>query len=252
MCLITFQWQPEAEQRLILTANRDEFFKRPTRPLQPWKNQPGVFAGQDLSQGGSWLGVHQNGRFAALTNHRDLTIKAPEPANSRGHLVVDFLTSQQAPLEYLKQLEAKAYNFDGYNLIVADTQHLAYYSNRSGKPPRLLKPGLYGLSNAFLDTPWPKLNSAKHTLATWLQTPKHQQPCLAGLLSSTKIAKDDELPETGIGLVMERMLSCEKIITPHYGTRCSTGLIMGTTEIKIEEVTWQEDGQEASRNKFIL
>ena len=252
MCLISFQWQPQAEARLILTANRDEFFKRPARPLQQWENHPGVFAGQDLSQGGSWLGIHHNGRFAALTNHRDLTIQGPENPSSRGHLVVDFLTSQQTPLDYLKMLEDKAQDYDGYNLIVADTHHLAYYSNRSGQAPQLLAPGLYGLSNALLNTPWPKLNTAKHTLATWLDTPTDQQPSLAGLLNATDIANDDELPNTGIGLVMERMLSCEKIITPHYGTRCSTGLIMSTEMIHMEEITWQADGSEASRCQLNL
>lgn len=256
MCLISFQWQPNAERKLILTANRDEFFQRPTQQLHQWKSQPGVVAGKDLSQSGTWLGIHKNGRFAALTNHRDLKKESKKkvPANpiSRGNLVIDFLTSNLAPLDYLALLEKTAQQYDGYNLIVASGDTLAYFSNRSEQPPVALQAGLYGLSNGLLQTPWPKLTSAKQKLANWIETDEQDKPQLAGLLSSTEIACDNVLPNTGIGLEMERVLSSEKIITPAYGTRCSTGLIIDQQEIMIEEVSWKADGSESGHQQYVI
>lgn len=246
MCLISFQWQPEAENKLILSANRDEFLHRPAQALHPWQDIDGVYAGKDLSLGGTWLGVHKNGRFAALTNHRDIRIQGPELPISRGNLVLDFLTSDIAPLEYLEILEDKAELYAGYNLLVADQQQLGYFSNRSRQAPRLLEPGLYGLSNALLDSPWPKVKQAKQQLNNWLTIKDNQQP-LAGLLSSTEIANDALLPDTGIAVEMERVLSCQKIITPNYGTRCSTGLVINKNHIQFEEVSWQVNGEQASR-----
>ena len=251
MCLITFQWQPEAENKLILSANRDEFLQRPAQPLHPWQDIAGIYAGKDLSLGGSWLGVQKSGRFAALTNHRDIRIKGPELPISRGNLVLDFLTSDIDPLEYLKILEDKAELYAGYNLLVADQQQLGYFSNRSQQAPRLLEPGLYGLSNALLDSPWPKVKQAKQQLNDWLTIKGNPQP-LAELLSSTEIANDALLPDTGIALEMERVLSCQKIITPNYGTRCSTGLVINNSHIQFEEISWQADGEEASQENFLI
>jgi uncharacterized protein with NRDE domain len=250
MCLITFQWQPEAETKLILSANRDEFLHRPALPLHAWQDIEGVYAGKDLSLGGTWLGVHKNGRFAALTNHRNMSIKGPEKPVSRGNLVLDFLTSEISPLEYLQVLETKAELYQGYNLLVGDQQQLAYFSNRSQQAPRILTPGIYGLSNALLNSPWPKVEKAKQQLTHWLED--NNEHVLTELLSSTTIADDELLPNTGIGLEMERVLSSQKIITPNYGTRCSTGLILTNEEIKIEEISWHADGQEASRHSHII
>lgn len=251
MCLITFQWQPDHDQRLILSANRDEFLHRPTQSLHAWLGTEGVYAGKDLSQGGSWLGIHKNGRFAALTNHRDMGNSGPENPISRGKLVVDFLTSDMPALDYLQGLEKEAALYAGYNLLVADAHQLAYYSNASGQPAKILAPGLYGLSNGLLDSPWPKLKSAKLKLASWLGesakgTANVKSTGLCQLLSSTEVAEDTTLPDTGIGLAMERILSSEKIITPNYGTRCSTGLIMGKSSLVIEEISWLKDGKEGS------
>lgn len=249
MCLITFQWQPEAQNKLILSANRDEFLNRPALALHPWSDIEGVYAGKDLSLGGTWLGVHKNGRFAALTNHRDMRIEGPKLPISRGNLVLDFLISDIDPLEYLKTLEAKAELYAGYNLLVADQQQLGYFSNRSQQAPHLLEPGLYALSNALLDSPWPKVEQAKQQLNSWLSVVDNQQP-LTELLSSTTVANDSLLPDTGIGIEMERVLSCQKIITPNYGTRCSTGLVINKTHIQFEEVSWQANGEQASRQSY--
>lgn len=259
MCLITFQWQPDHDQRLTLSANRDEFFHRPTQPLHAWSDAEGVYAGKDLSQGGSWLGVHKSGRFAALTNHRDMRASGPDNPISRGKLVLDFLTSDMSALEYLHTLEKNAALYAGYNLLVADQQQLGYYSNASTVPPQILAPGVYGLSNALLDTPWPKVESAKRTFNGWLkhhanekllneQSDPHNSLC--HLLSSTDIAADALLPDTGIGLEMERILSAEKIITPSYGTRCSTGLTISQNSLCIEEITWLASGQEGSFQQY--
>lgn len=252
MCLITFQWQPDADERLILSANRDEFLHRPARPLQEWQEANGVYAGKDLSQGGTWLGIHKNGRFAALTNHRDMRSPAPDNPISRGNLVLDFLTSDVPALEYLQSLEESSDLYAGYNLLVADHQQLAYFSNKSGQPAHALAAGIYGLSNGLLDTPWPKVESAKQTLTDWLAVQSSDKPSLARLLSSTEIADDALLPDTGINLDMERTLSCQKIILPTYGTRCSTGLTISAKEIDIEEVSWLKNGEEDSFQRHFV
>jgi uncharacterized protein with NRDE domain len=140
----------------------------------------------------------------------------------------------------------------GYNLLVADQQHLGYYSNISKEPARILTPGLYGLSNGLLDTPWPKVESAKQSLTSWLNQHPNDQASLCHLLSSTQIADDSFLPDTGISLEMERILSCEKIITPHYGTRCSTGLIWGQNALCIEEISWLNTGEESSYQRHFI
>ena len=251
MCLISFQWQPDTDQPLILTANRDEFLHRPASALHHWPEHEGIYAGQDLSQGGTWLGVQKNGRFAALTNHRDMRITGPENPITRGDLVLKFLTSAQSPLDYLKALENTSELYAGYNLLVGDHQQLAYFSNRSGAPAKALVPGLYGLSNGLLDSPWPKVDKAKQQLGQWLAERNHQLP-LAGLLASTTLAEDAALPDTGIQIEMERALSCQKIVLPNYGTRCSTGLIMTKTGFDIEEISWQADGSEQSRVNFSI
>jgi uncharacterized protein with NRDE domain len=257
MCLISFQWQPNSQQPLVLSANRDEFLNRPAQQLEPWADRQGIYAGKDLSQGGTWLGVHESGRFAALTNHRDMRNKGPENPISRGKLVIDFLTSTLDPLSYLQALESEAQSYAGYNLLVGNLTQLGYYSNRSQQAARLLPPGLYGLSNALLDSPWPKLNKAKSHLASWLELRdseaiNNDSAHLARLLSSTAIAPDEALPDTGIGLAMERVLSSEKILTPNYGTRCSTGLIINQNSLYIEEVTWQPNGEELSTRKHAI
>lgn len=249
---MTFQWQPEAKQRLILSANRDEFLHRPAAELHPWQEQDGVYAGKDLSQGGTWLGIHKNGRFAALTNHRDMRSDKLKNPISRGKLVLDFLTSNISPLSYLQSLEPNSNLYEGYNLLVSDHQQLGYYSNKSGQPAQLLAPGSYGLSNALLDTPWPKVDLAKQQLSKWASSEQHDSESLSRLLTSLEMAEASALPDTGIGLEMERILSSQKIITPNYGTRCSTGLIIGRNQIDIAEVSWDKDGNESSFKQYCI
>lgn len=229
MCTLLFAWRVDAAAPLIVAANRDEFYARPTAPAQRWADAPRVFAGRDLLAGGTWLGVAvgaalgvaPGGRFAALTNVREPSVPAPADARSRGQLVADFLRGEQGPAEYLAGLDAAAY--PGFNLVVADPRALWYLSNRSG-PPRALDPGVYGISNAGLDTPWPKVVRGRERLAALVAAGAATTGALLDLLADRAPANDAELPDTGVGLALERMLSPLCIVGPEYGTRSSTAL----------------------------
>ncbi|ACR28525.1 NRDE family protein [Burkholderia glumae] len=235
MCLIVFDWQPEAESgpMLTLTANRDEFLRRTSAPLAWWEDLPGVLAGRDLEGGGTWLGVSRDGRFAALTNYRaPFDIRAGAP--TRGRLVSDFLGARNlAPLAYLQQIAGTAALYNGFNLLVGDCRRreLAWFCNRPAEPdtaleaPLLVGAGLHGLSNARLDTPWPKLVHKRSELGTLL-TYEAAPPldALIEIMRDPRRADDDALPRTGIPLERERALSAAFIETPEYGTRGTTAL----------------------------
>lgn len=220
MCLIVFGISEDPARGLLLAANRDEFYDRPTLAAAAWEDAPAIFAGRDLVGGGTWLGVSQSGRFAAVTNYRDP--KAPKGSRSRGELVSGFLSSEVPLGDYLDGIAGAASEFSGFNLIVGESRtagiEAAYFSNREGVV-RHLKPGVYGLSNHLLDTPWPKVRRAKDL---FLAAAAEDDGALFDLLSDRTLASDDELPDTGIGLERERLLSPIFIETPIYGTRCST------------------------------
>lgn len=221
MCLIVFAWRPEAARPLIVAANRDEFHARPAQALAAWEDAPGVYAGRDLEAGGTWLGVGPQGRFAALTNIRD-----PRQAlgpRSRGELVAAFLKGELGVEAYLDQVASRSRQYSGFNLLVGDAAQLGYLHAREAAP-RLLVPGVYGLSNAGLDTPWPKLVKARSGLAALLESAEPDQ--LLSLLADSEPAADSELPETGVGLATERLLSSVFIASQNYGTRASTVLIV--------------------------
>jgi uncharacterized protein with NRDE domain len=221
MCLIVFAWRPGHAQPLIVAANRDEFYARPSRMLGAWDDAPGVYAGRDLEAGGTWLGVGPAGRFAALTNIRD-----PQQAlgaRSRGELVAAFLRGELGVEAYLDQVASRSQQYSGFNLLVGDNGALGYLSARDAQV-RLLGEGVYGLSNAGLDTPWPKLVKARAGLTQQLADP--QPEALLTLLGDNLQAADGELPETGVGLSTERLLSSVFIASQNYGTRASTVLIV--------------------------
>jgi uncharacterized protein with NRDE domain len=229
MCLIVFDWRPDVSSGALLTvaANRDEFFRRETLPLAWWSDAPGVLAGRDLAGGGTWLGLARDGRFAALTNYRaphDMRADAP----TRGALVSDFLSgARRAPLDYLADVAERGAAYNGFNLIVADLarRELAWYCNRSSARPRLLAPGTHGISNAILDTPWPKLAKKRAELAAAVAGARI--PALAdliALMADPRVAPDEALPSTGIPLERERALSAAFIELPDYGTRSTTVL----------------------------
>ncbi|MGH8436799.1 MAG: NRDE family protein [Pseudomonas sp.] len=221
MCLIVFAWRPEHALPLVVAANRDEFYARPSLPLSVWKDAPGVIAGRDLEAGGTWLGVGPQGRFAALTNIRNP--RQPPAGRSRGELVAEFLRSQQTPETYLAELAQRASDYPGFNLLVGSTDEFWHFNSWEGLPQRLSS-GIYGLSNAGLDTPWPKLQRAKLALAERLDAPR--APALLELLADPQQAPEAALPETGIGLATERLLSSIFIASSSYGTRASSALIV--------------------------
>ena len=221
MCLIVFAWRPSQAQPLIVAANRDEFYARPTRPLSQWEDAPSVYAGRDLEAGGTWMGIGALGRFAAVTNIRDpgqtLGLR------SRGELVAKFLAGEQSPEDYVAEMAARASEYTGFNLLAGDAAQL-YYLNSTNPTPRLLGEDVYGLSNAGLNTPWPKLLKARAALTAQLDDPRPER--LLDLLKDPQPAADAELPETGVGLATEKLLSSVFIASPNYGTRASTVLIV--------------------------
>ncbi|KAB8038169.1 NRDE family protein [Janthinobacterium aquaticum] len=227
MCLIVFAWKVNPHVPLIAAANRDEFYERATAPAANWPEHPHVYAGRDLQAGGSWMGITQAqggpSRFAAITN-----IRCPREhradAPSRGALVADFLAGSMSAEEYIAQIRPGADAYNGFNLVLGDRDTLIWFSNRgdddarNGQP---LAPGIYGLSNALLDAPWPKVLKTKAQFASLM--------CLGApddayfeMLADTTRAPDFRLPDTGVPLDLERVLSAVCIETPGYGTRTST------------------------------
>jgi uncharacterized protein with NRDE domain len=228
MCLVVAALDVHPEYSLIVAANRDEFYDRPTAPAAFWSDAPGVLAGRDLQAGGTWLGIDRHGRFAAVTNYRQGT-REPPAGRSRGRLVADFLMGGVTAKDHIARVGSDAGLYNGFNLIAGDPRGLHYFSNREGRA-RVLSPGVYGLSNHLLDTEWPKVSSAKRALGGLLA---NRGPGLtAGLLSlladGSRYA-DDLLPSTGVGLELERLLSSAFIASAEYGTRSSTVVLVGRT-----------------------
>lgn len=237
MCVIFFAYRQHAEYPLVLLANRDEFYARPTEAANYWNDFPEIFAGRDLVHGGTWLGVTKPGRFAAVTNFRDPF--APTGTISRGNLVGDFLKSTDSVEEYLGKIRASAADFSGFNLLVgeinAKNQTLGYYSNRA-EEIKILAPGIYGLSNHLLDTPWRKVEKGKAELLKLIQNTEKEK--FFEILSDRSLAEDAELPDTGIGYEREKLLSAIFIETPVYGTRSSSVVLVDKNyEISLEERT---------------
>ncbi|WP_070885024.1 NRDE family protein [Pseudomonas argentinensis] len=217
MCLIVLAWRPGHSLPLLVAANRDEFHARPTAAMAEWPQTPGLIAGRDLQAGGTWLGIGPDGRFAALTNIRDP--QAEQGSRSRGELPLRFLQGNQGPEAFLNQLCREADEYSGFNLLVGDRHALWHFNSHSGQA-QALPAGIHGVSNAALDTPWPKLERAKAALAATLDAPDEQ--ALFALLADAKKPDDTALPDTGVGLDLERLLGSVFITSPNYGTRAST------------------------------
>ncbi|HXH01972.1 MAG TPA: NRDE family protein [Candidatus Competibacteraceae bacterium] len=223
MCLILFAWRTHPEYPLVLAANRDEFYARPTAPMDFWGEAPHLLAGRDLREGGTWFGVTRDGRMAAVTNYRDPS-QVRSGAPSRGRLVSDYLLGEHGAEDYLRHLQEQASAYNGFNLLLGEGGALHYYSNH-GTEPRRLAPGVYGLSNHLLDTPWPKVRRGKEALAAWLDAAIPDPEALLALLADDTLAADAELPRTGVSLEWERRLSPIFIRSADYGTRSSTVLL---------------------------
>lgn len=225
MCLILLAHEAHPRYRLVVAANRDEFHHRPTAPAHFWADAPGLLAGRDLRSGGTWMGVTRAGRWAAVTNVREVAPPPPE-APSRGELVAGFLRGSGSPAEHLRALSGRAGEYPGFNLLAGEEGRVAYLSNRGGGPLELA-PGVYGVSNALLDTPWPKVERGKAVLREMVAEGGEIHPdALFRLLAESDPAPDAALPDTGVGVERERMLSSLFISSPEYGTRASTVLLV--------------------------
>jgi uncharacterized protein with NRDE domain len=228
MCLLLFAHDAHPRYRLVVAANRDEWYGRPAAPAHPWADAHGTFAGVDRTAGGTWLGITAAGRFAALTNFRDpRDLRPPSPDEpSRGALVRGFLEGDLGPQEHLAALSGTAHRYRGFNLVAVDPGGAAYASNRGGGTQRV-QPGIHGLSNHLLDTPWPKVQRGKAALAALLDGGRDMDiGALLAMMRDETIAPDAELPDTGVGLELERMLSPMFIRAPGYGTRCTTVVLV--------------------------
>ena len=255
MCLLVLAWRATPEHRLVLVGNRDEFHARPAQTMHWWES-PRLLAGRDLEAGGTWLGVDAAGRFAVVTNHR-----SPPYASfgrSRGELIPRFLAGAAAPRTFLDSLPGEAADYAGFSLLAGDRNELAYFSNRDPAGPRTLAPGVYGLSNALLDTPWPKLTRTRDRLRALVDAAAPHPATLAAeplleLLVDRERALDEDLPDTGVGRERERWLSAPFIVGPDYGTRCTTALLLRTDGTgEAVERSYERDGRATTLERFAL
>jgi uncharacterized protein with NRDE domain len=255
MCLIIFAWHVHPRYPLVVAANRDEFFRRPTAAAKFWDDAPSVLAGKDIEAGGTWMGVTTRGRFSALTNFRD-PAQMQNDRPSRGKLVADFLTGTESPAAYLTRSAAFGQQCNGYNLLVGDHDSLWWSSNVNGEMHELA-PGIYGVSNHLLNSTWPKVGAGRTALENALTALPRDQKIFDLLIDAT-IHADEALPQTGISLEWERLLSAAFIRVPPdapiYGTRSSTVLTVAEDGmISYDEISWGTDTSStriASRNRF--
>ncbi|HCW07920.1 MAG TPA: hypothetical protein DGG95_11220 [Cytophagales bacterium] len=226
MCLIFLSLHQHPNYKLIVAANRDEFYARKTLPAQFWEDHPEIVGGRDIEARkpngtyGTWMAMNKNGRIAMVTNFRDLkNLKSVAP--SRGHLVTDFLLTAENPFSYLKAIEKDKHLYNGFNLIVGNMEELFYLSNYKDGIEKM-ENGFHGLSNALLNTPWPKVKEGKEKMSHLFDADKIESGKLLNGLYDDRQAPDNQLPDTGVGLERERMLSSMFIKSPNYGSRCST------------------------------
>lgn len=248
MCLIAFAHRVHPEFPLVVAANRDEFYTRPSAPAAFWEDQPEILAGRDLECMGTWLGVTRSGRFAAVTNYRD-PADARANAESRGTLVSRFLGGTASAAQFVAEIVATAGAYRGFNLLASDGTDFYSYSNRAGEPVRL-EPGIYGLSNHLLNTPWPKVRVAKERLDAALNPRPAPEP-LFTLLADTAVVPDEDLPQTGVSPERERMLSAARIVSHAYGTRCSTVVLRGADgRMQFAERSYGPEGTELDTARY--
>ncbi len=260
MCLILFEWSPTDQRgrRLTVAANRDEFLHRPARALNEWPGRHGILAGVDLGAEpgptglpGTWMGITTGGRFAALTNFRDPRERQTNAA-SRGQLVTSFLASDLPCAEYLLEVQGRGGRFNGFNLLVGEIlspdPQLWWYSNRSGRSPIKLGSGVYGISNALLDTPWPKLTRGVARFSYALASGATDDAMFA-VLADRRIAPDHDLPSTGVTLEWERRLSAIFVEHAGYGTRASQALrVQANGEIHFRERSFDHGSDHLARS----
>ena len=246
MCLIGFRWTPGPGGGLLLAANRDEFHARPTAPLNRWDRQHQCYAGRDLSAGGSWLAVGIDGRVAAVTNVREPQAR-PDSRRSRGALVTGFMAGRLGARAYGEQVWANREDFGGFNLLLMDGEDCLHLSNREPGIHSVAE-GIHTLSNASLDTSWPKTRRAAKALAAAADA--DDSSALWTLLQDRSIAADDELPDTGVPLDRERRLSAPFIVGEDYGTRSATVVTISNRQLGIEERRFGPNGVSLGRTRI--
>jgi len=256
MCLIIFAHRADPRFPLVVAANRDEFFTRPTAQADFWQMESGtrILAGKDLQAGGTWLGITAGGRFAAVTNIRDPSQAEPRP-RSRGELTSGFLGSRLGAAEYSATLSDSFADYAGYNLLLGDGEQLVYVNNAE-RISQVLAPGIYGLSNGRLNSDWPKVARGREQLATLLanESPLDTDALLA-MMSDSRPAADDQLPDTGVPRDLEKSLSAAFIRNPErqYGTRCSTAIIAAADgSTRFSEANFDSDAKAIGKHFFEL
>ncbi len=245
MCLLLISYNTHPEYQLIIAANRDEFYQRPTEKSHFWVDHPELLAGKDLEAGGTWLGITKKGRFAAVTNYRDMK-QVKENAVSRGGLVTDFLTSRLTPVKFGNGLIITADKYNGYNLIFSDLETLYYFSNQTKRLTQL-STGVYGLSNHLIDTPWPKVIKSKEAFLEVTSEENIDTDDLFKILSDEKEAPEDQLPDTGLSPELEKVVSPVFIKSDRYGTRSSTVILINS----LNEVLFIEKSLDTENNVWV-
>jgi uncharacterized protein with NRDE domain len=260
MCLLVLAWRAHPRYRLIVAANRDEFHARPTAPLATWPDAPDILAGRDLSAQGTWLAVDRRRRFGIVTNFRDAQARRPE-APSRGGLIPQWLRQAPAPATYLGQLEPSAQRYAGFNLLLNDADSLWYASNRAPKFSANLAPGVYGLSNLLLDTPWPKLSRVREKFQQWLAVPatatatpqSAAEPLFAMLADRTRSLPDSPPGTRALPPEWVEVLSSPFVVHPVFGTRCSTLVLIGHDDsMSIQERRFDPSGTPIGQSGWTL
>ncbi len=253
MCLLVLAWQTHPRYRLVVAANRDEYHERPAAPLARWPDAP-LIAGRDLRAHGTWLGLDRARRFAVVTNFRELQ-RPRAAAPSRGALIPRYLTGTAGPREFLTALERAADSYAGFNLLLADSATLAYGSNRATPFARTLPPGVYGLSNELLDTPWPKLQRVRAGFEDWLRTGSAAAAGLFALLNDRRQAGTaaPATPTGGLPREWQQVLSAPFVLHPVYGTRCSSVVLLEPDgAVYIAERRFDAAGAAAGETEFQL
>jgi len=245
MCLIVFSHKIHEKYPLILAGNRDEFYNRPAKEAHYWSTNPPILAGKDLKAGGTWLGISRAGLMAALTNYRDLDNPRPRE-KSRGGLIPELLTNGGEIEEKLEEFVHKGGQYDGFNMIAGSRDELFYINNIDNRIQKL-EPGNYGISNAFLNTAWPKVDRAKKEFSEIISHSEIDEEAIFAMLQNRDTYPLGELPETGLSPEMEKAVSSIFIDTGHYGTRCST-LLMASMQ---GTLTFVERTFPAGENKAV-
>ncbi|TDJ33200.1 MAG: NRDE family protein [Gammaproteobacteria bacterium] len=251
MCLIVCAFNHHVDYPLVMVANRDEFHDRPTQPAAFWDN--GILAGRDLQGGGTWMGVTGRGRFAAVTNYRE-AVRANSDAPSRGDLVIGFLESDLSAPEWLEKMKPGMERYNGFSLLVGaagdPVNLMAYLSNREGDI-RVLTPGIYGMSNHLLETPWPKVVRSKAALEKCMLENCMDDDSLLDILSDSSAADDESLPDTGLDQAIERMLAPPFVVSESYGTRSTTVVVIGRNgELRFVERSFDSSGSVTGEERY--